>query len=176
MAGDDIIPVFTDGVTRAKLRKKYRGLERLWFYAAPNFSPVNFGALTVIPFPVRHALTAGFPTRGYLFKSRAKKILAYASDVSSLPDKTVKLLRHVPYLVLDGAFYLNKRMAAHLSVEQAVEVARQVKTRRLFLTQIGHTYPPHVKAENEIQKYFRQLKIHYPKTVNLAYDGMQLVI
>lgn len=170
----DRIPVFTDKLTASKLADKFRDLKRLWFFPVENFLPIDIGKISVHPFPVAHSLQPGFPTRGYLIKRGEIPSLAYASDVSSLPWTTKRFLDGVPLLVLDGAMYLKKKMTAHLSVEQAVAVAERLKAEKLMLTQIGHSYPPHGIAEKEIKKYLRDSGIEYPKTIRLAFDGLEI--
>lgn len=168
------VPVFTDRLTSAAIAAKHHRLGCLWFCPVGEFLPVSFAGTSLHPFPVRHSLQPGFPTRGYLVEQDGRPLFAYASDVASLPWTTRGFLRGIPLLVLDGAMYLKKRMAAHLSAEQAIAIAQGLKAEKLILTQIGHSYPPHGIAEKEIKQYLRELRLESPASVRLAYDGLEI--
>jgi len=168
------VPVFTDKLTTGRLAKKFPNLGCLWFCPIENFLPVTFDDISFHPFPVAHSIQPSFPTRGYLLKRDGKRLLAYASDVASLPWTTRRFLRGTPLLILDGAMYLKTKMATHLSVGQAIATAAALKTEKLILTQIGHSYPPHDLAEKEIKKYLRGKKLTFPGSVRLAYDGLEI--
>lgn len=100
--------------------------------------------------------------------------LAYASDVSSIPQKSLTLLQDTETLVLDGTTYFDSFLPTHLSVSAAIDVAATVKARKLVLTQIGHSYPPHDEAVRAIQRYWKTRGTKYPTSVHLAYDGLSL--
>lgn len=127
-------------------------------------------SLKIAPFRVKHALREKtFPTLGFKIGP-----LVYASDVSSIPGPSEKYLKNARVLFLDGAMWLNKKMVWHLSVEQAIDLAKKFHAKKLYLTQIGHGYPPHEIAQKEIISYCQKNKIKFP--VVLAYDGLKIKI
>lgn len=148
----------------------YGTLRPLVFRPLLPYRRRRFGSIAVVPFTVDHSLTSGAPTFGYLFNKR----LAYASDVAAIPKRSKAILRGVPTFVLDAAMYFGSPMAAHLTPSEAIRIARELRARKLVLTQIGHTYPPHEVAERSIRRYFRGLHPRVPTTVRLAYDGLAL--
>ncbi|MBI5071790.1 MBL fold metallo-hydrolase [Candidatus Falkowbacteria bacterium] len=134
------------------------------------YQAVSSFGLKIIPLKVEHALTPGFPTVGYLFPKK----FAYLSDFASIPPRSLKLLKKINILFLDAAMWFGTKMAAHQNTAQAIEIGRQLGVKKLYLTQIGHNYPPHKIAQKEISNYCRKNKIKFP--VILAYDGLKIKI
>jgi phosphoribosyl 1,2-cyclic phosphodiesterase len=135
----------------------------------PN-RPVRIGGFGITPFRVHHAFREKtFPTLGFKIGP-----LVYASDVSSVPKTSEKYFRGIKILFLDGAMWLGKKIPWHLSVEQAIALAEKFKVKKLYLTQIGHSFPSHAAAQNAVNKYCRENKIKFP--VLLAYDGLKIKI
>ena len=135
----------------------------------PN-RPVKLGGITVNPFRVHHALhEKKFPTLGFKIGP-----VIYASDVVSIPRQSEKYFRGAKILFLDGAMWLSKKIPWHLSAEQAITLAEKFKVKKLYLTQIGHSFPPYAAAQNDVKKYCRENKIKIP--VILTYDGLKIKI
>ncbi len=135
-----------------------------------SYKPVMLFGLKIIPLKVEHALTPGFPTVGYLI---GKKI-AYISDFASIPLRSFALLKKTEVLFLDAAMWFGTKMAAHQNAAEAISLAEKLGVKKLYLTQIGHNYPPHETAQKEITAYCRKNKIKFP--VILAYDGLKIKI
>lgn len=134
------------------------------------YRPTSLFGLKVVPLKVEHALTPGFPTVGYLFPKK----FAYISDFASIPPRSLKLLKKINVLFLDAAMWFGTKMAAHQNAAQAIDLGRQLGVKKVYLTQIGHNYPPHEIAQKEINNYCRKNKIKFP--VILAYDGLKIKI
>jgi len=134
------------------------------------YLPFSLFGIKVAPLRVAHALTAGFPTVGYLFG----KDFAYISDFAKIPEKSLKTLKGTKVLIFDATMWFGTRMAAHQNIEQTILLAQKLGARKLYLTQIGHNYPPHDVAQREINKYCKKQKITFP--VILAYDEMRIKV
>ncbi len=137
-----------------------------------NYRPFRVKEMTIIPFTVQHVKDPRFPTNGFLFDRR----LAYASDVGRLPNRTKHLLHNVATLVLDGALWFGASFKNHLTPDRAVAYAKEIRTKRLILTQIGHGYPPHKEAQRKIRAYSHSLPMACPKRIDLAWDGWRVKI
>lgn len=162
------IPVMTDPVTLKRLQKRFPNLSCLQLIAIRPFDKVAIGKTNIIPFTVKHSPSA--PTFGFLFGKK----LAYASDLADIPAESQKYLRGVNTFVIDGTFYFGKKvLPSHLTTDEAIAWGRALNARRLFLTQIGHTYPPHAEAERRLRQYLREQKVTKP-SVKLAYDGLTI--
>lgn len=88
--------------------------------------------------------------------------LAYYTDCKEVGPQARDLARGVDVLVIDGL--RPHPHPTHLSIPEAVEVARDLGARRTFLTHLTH----HVDHE----RVSRQL----PPGVELAYDGMRVQV
>jgi phosphoribosyl 1,2-cyclic phosphate phosphodiesterase len=84
--------------------------------------------------------------------------VAYCTDVSRIPERSMPLLDGLRVLVLDALRY--KPHPAHLSLGEAVEIIERVKPQRAYLTHMSH--------DLDHDTVNRQL----PPGVELAYDGL----
>jgi len=149
-------------------RQHYASLEKVFGYAQAeraggnpdlphlNFHPVEepfslFG-YEVIPIPLPHG-------RAVVTSFRIGP-LAYCTDISDMPAEAAAQLQDLELLVL-GALR-PKPHPAHLTIEQAVEVAQRIGAKQTFLVHMSH----HVSH----QEYNELL----PDTIRLAYDGLKV--
>ncbi|MBN1844608.1 MAG: MBL fold metallo-hydrolase [Sedimentisphaerales bacterium] len=84
--------------------------------------------------------------------------LAYCTDVSELPEEVYEDLEGLEVLVL-GALRPQAH-PAHLSISQAVQVARRIAARRTYLVHMGH------------QVHHRRVEAELPEGIHLAHDGL----
>lgn len=96
---------------------------------------------------------------GYLFCRDNQKLVAYLSDCSEVPDAIVDKIRGVEALIIDAL--REKPHPTHLSVDQALEVARQVRPASTYFTHIAHELSQ--SAESRL-----------PAGTHIAYDGLKL--
>jgi phosphoribosyl 1,2-cyclic phosphate phosphodiesterase len=87
---------------------------------------------------------------------------AYCTDVSAIPEASYPLLEGLDVLVLDAL--RRTPHPTHLSIDQAVEIARRFRPRRTLLTHMSH--------DVDYEAISREL----PPGVELAYDGLQIVL
>ncbi|MCK9361558.1 MBL fold metallo-hydrolase [Patescibacteria group bacterium] len=163
------LPILTDAATARRLRVHYPHLDYLQFVPIKPFDRIQIGDQDILPFPVIHG---DVPTYGYRFG----KALAFASDANDLPARSRRALKHIPVLILDGAFFFfQKRLPSHLTTDETIEWGQRLGVKQLIVTQIGHTYPPHHKAVTAVRSY---MNMHGMKTpaVRLAYDGLRVSI
>jgi phosphoribosyl 1,2-cyclic phosphate phosphodiesterase len=152
--------------------KKRLGKEKSLFswqsvYPSRAFRLFNF---LVTPFRVYHSATPDFPTLGYRINSQ----LIYASDVKSIPQESEKFFKNISQAILDGCMWFNRKIPTHLNVAEAIELAEKFKIKKLYLTQISHSYPPYERAAAEIKRYCQKNKVHC--SVCLAWDGLKFKI
>lgn len=87
---------------------------------------------------------------------------AYLTDHSSIPDESKALLRDLDVLFLDA---LRRRPhPTHTTLDQAVELAEEIRPQRAFLTHLSHDLG-HAKTEAEL-----------PPFIRLAYDGLEIEV
>jgi phosphoribosyl 1,2-cyclic phosphate phosphodiesterase len=118
--------------------------------------PFELGKMLVTPLPVPHGDSL---VNGYLFARDGKKLVAYLSDCSSVPEEIAKEMAGVEVLIIDALRH--KPHPTHLSVEQALAVASRVQPTHTYFTHISHELPQ--SAESEL-----------PAKTRIAYDGLKL--
>ncbi len=104
----------------------------------------------VLPLECDHG---GVPVLGYRIGG-----LAYFTDVKAVPPQVVERLRGVSLLVLNALF--EHPHPSHLSIGEAVEVARAIGAPRTLLTHLTHRFS------------HAELAARLPPGVEPAYDGM----
>lgn len=85
--------------------------------------------------------------------------LGYITDAKRLPDETLEALRGVRVLVLN-ALWSGRPHPTHFTVEEAVDVAREIGAERTFLTHLSHR-ERHAELLDEL-----------PDGIEPAYDGL----
>jgi phosphoribosyl 1,2-cyclic phosphate phosphodiesterase len=118
--------------------------------------PFSLGETTITPLPVPHGRS---PVNGYLFSRGGKKLVAYLSDCSEVPHDIAAKIEGVNALIIDAL--RPKPHPTHLSVDQAIEVARRVKPQRTYFTHIAHELPQSAEAD-------------LPPNTFIGYDGLKL--
>jgi phosphoribosyl 1,2-cyclic phosphate phosphodiesterase len=112
------------------------------------------GGVEVMPFEVPHGPTS---VMGYRIGP-----LGYVTDAKMLPPDALKVLAGVKVLVINALF--RTEHPSHLSIPEAVEVARAIGAERTFLTHLTHR-TAHADLEAEL-----------PRGVAPAFDGLTLRI
>ncbi|HUK30842.1 MAG TPA: MBL fold metallo-hydrolase [Candidatus Acidoferrum sp.] len=103
----------------------------------------------------------GTPVLGFRIGSAA-----YLTDFSRLPEESKPLVRGLDDLVMDALRDTPHPM--HLTVEQALEVVKELEPRRAWFTHISHELP-HRETNERLQK------AGFPH-VQLAYDGLRIEV
>lgn len=94
---------------------------------------------------------------GFLFEDEGGHRFGYATDCSFIPQATQDLLKGIDLLVLDALRY--DPHPTHLSLSQAVEIARNLGPKQTLFTHIAH------QLEHET------VNSNLPAEIHLAYDG-----
>ena len=158
------MPVYASAETMADLHRVFKFAfengERWPWYLKPEphivCGPFSLGETTIIPLPVPHGETE---VNGYLFTRQNRRLVAYLSDCSEVPEEVVGKIRGVECLIIDAL--REKPHPTHLSVAQALEVARHVEPRETYLTHIAHELPQTFESK-------------LPPQTHIAYDGLKL--
>ncbi len=163
------ITIYCQKQTIKKITNRYKNLTNLKFQAIKPYQKFKIGNWGIIALPVKHYVLneKDFPTFAYKFDK-----FIYCSDVIKVPNQSLKSFKNCQNLILDAAMYFKRQFITHLNTRQAIELAKKQKVKNLYLTQIGHSYPPYKIARVEIAKFVKAKKI---KTkVFLTYDGLKI--
>jgi len=158
------IPCYGAGVTLAEIRKRfsyifepnpgYQGglppqLDLNEIEAGKTFKAAG---LSVKPFLLKHG---SLNVMGYRFGK-----LAYATDCKIIPEESIKTLKGLDYLILDGLRY--EGHATHMTIPEAIECAADLGVKKTILTHMTHTID------------YKTVSSTLPEEVELAYDGMEI--
>ena len=158
------MPVYASAETMADLERvfefAFKGTNPWPGYLKPEAHIItetfSLGKTTITPLPVPHGNSA---TNGYLFARDGRKLVAYLSDCSSVPNEIAQQIEGVQLLVIDALRH--KPHPTHLSITQALEVAQRVQPERTLFTHICHELPQAAEAE-------------LPPGTGIAYDGLKI--
>lgn len=157
-----VMPVYASAETHDSLRRRFDYI----------FHPIQTGGgvpqldlqtvhdefevlgLRVVVLPVMHGR---MPVIGFRFGD-----FGYITDASEVPPETRERLRGVRYLILNALRH--RPHPTHLTVEQAVEVTRDIGPERAWFTHITHDLD-HVETNAAL-----------PEGIALAHDGLEFDI
>jgi phosphoribosyl 1,2-cyclic phosphate phosphodiesterase len=161
------MPVYADEETMRALRRTfaYAFTEGPVFKTYVRPEPVVFhgpfllGHNQLHPQPLPHGQ---FVTNGFVLHRHGRKLLAYYTDCHAVPPAAVEAARGAEILVLDALRY--QYHSTHLTIEQALEVARAIGARQTFFVHMCHEVL-HARTAAEL-----------PAGVQLAHDGLRLTL
>jgi phosphoribosyl 1,2-cyclic phosphate phosphodiesterase len=118
-----------------------------------GLEPIEVLGARVVPLRLKHGKR--FDVLGLRFGN-----VAYCTDVNEIPPESMGQLQGLDVLVLDA---LRPRgHATHFSLEEAVEITRQLSPRQVFFTHMSH------ELEHEATN------AALPPGMALAYDGLRI--
>jgi len=158
------MPVYASAETMRDLERvfefAFKALNPFPGYLKPEphviSDPFSLGRTLITPLPVPHGNAT---VNGYLFARDNVKLVAYLSDCSAVPEEVSRKIEGVKVLIIDALRH--KPHPTHLSVEQALEVARRVRPSTTYFTHLCHELPQ--SAESQL-----------PPDTRIAYDGLKI--
>jgi phosphoribosyl 1,2-cyclic phosphate phosphodiesterase len=156
------IPIYANPFVMNELNNKfnYAMVEPKGFWEIPVLKPhaikntFELFDYVITPIPVMHG-------RGEILGYRIGN-LAYITDVSDIPDNSMKLLDGLEVLLLDCLRF--KPHFTHFGFDQSVEVASKINAR--------DTYFIHMTHDLEYDALTELL----PSNIHVGYDGLKLTI
>ena len=160
---DAPLPMYGSAATMKSLHDKFRYVfddtmrpmpgtakpEGQTFIVEPD-EPITIGDLNVLPFTVPHGR----------FEVTAYRIgpLGYVTDAKTVPAAAMDALRGVKVLVLNALF--RTAHPTHLSISEAIAVAREIGAERTYLTHLTH------------ENFHADLEAELPAGIAPAFDGL----
>ena len=167
-AGGRALDVYTtdEGIARVLAIYPYAILDRPIVRGYPAFNlKVLPGELDLPQGTIRSTLLphGGLNALGLIFTERGSgKRFVYYTDCKRVPREAIELARGADAVVLDGL--RPDPHPSHMSISEAIEVAREIGSPRTFLTHMTHS-TDHGPAEAKL-----------PAGVKFAYDGLRLTV
>jgi len=116
-------------------------------------NPFNIGSMTIKPIRILHA---SLPILGFRIGT-----MAYLTDVKSLPDATFEQLHELDVLVINAL--RTQTHIAHLTVNEAIELAQKIGARKTYFTHFSHDAGKHAELEKVL-----------PDNIFLSFDNLQI--
>ncbi|PCI57785.1 MAG: MBL fold metallo-hydrolase [Methylophilaceae bacterium] len=156
------IPLYSykEAVEHIKAKFGYTIREPQGFWELPVLSitevdaPFDLFGTTVTPIPIMHG-------RIQIFAYRIGNI-AYMTDVSSIPEASLDLLKGLDLLLIDCL--RTEKHPTHINIEQSLDYVSQINAKQSVLIHMTH--------ELEYEALTQKL----PKNVAVGYDGMKLSV
>ena len=140
----------------AFVTNKYRGVPEIRLHEIDGHEPFSVKDVEIIPIAGKHS--DRFEVTGYRIGP-----IAYMTDFKKLCDGEIEKLRGVEVLVINALRF--KAHDSHFNVEEAMEIIREVKPRKAYLTHLSHDIGLHATSAERLSE-----------GVELAYDGLEIEI
>lgn len=133
---------------------KYPGVPQIDLFQIEK-DPFRIGNMEIQPIEVFHAR---LPVLGFRIGD-----FTYITDANRISSESMAKIKGSKILVLNA---LQKEShISHYTLDQAIEVSRELKAERVYFTHISHKMGLHKGVSEEL-----------PPEIHLAYDGLQLQI
>lgn len=140
----------------AFVTNKYRGVPEIRLHEIDGHEPFSIKDVEIIPIAGKHS--DRFEVTGYRIGP-----IAYMTDFKKLCEGEIEKLRGVEVLVINALRF--KAHDSHFNVEEAMEIIREVKPRKAYLTHLSHEIGLHATSAERLSE-----------GVELAYDGLEIEI
>jgi phosphoribosyl 1,2-cyclic phosphate phosphodiesterase len=157
------MPLFVDKTALPEIKREFSYAFKEHLYpGAPTYevhlideTPFDFGDLHVEPIKLKH----------YTLTSYAFRIgkFAYVTDFNEISKKALQRLEGVEYLIIEALG--RRKHYSHINLDQAVEIAIQLKVKKAWFTHCSHHMGKAVDVNAEL-----------PDNMMLAYDGLNILI
>ena len=157
------VEVYANKLTEEALRrefyyifseKKYPGIPDITLYTITEES-FKIGDIPVIPVLVHHLK---MPVLGFRFGN-----FTYITDANRIEGEEKEKIKGSEILVVNAL--RKKEHISHFNLQQAVDLAKELKIPTTYLTHISHQMGLH-----------EEVNIELPPNIYLAYDGLQISI
>jgi phosphoribosyl 1,2-cyclic phosphate phosphodiesterase len=154
--------LYADSLTEEAVRRdfhyafsdtKYPGLPELSFNTI-TLEPFVVGDIPIVPVMVWHMK---MPVLGFRFGK-----FTYITDANRIEEGEKEKIRGSEFLVLNAL--RKQKHISHFSLEEAIEMAQELKVPVTYFTHISHQLGRHSDIEAEL-----------PDGIHLAYDGLELM-
>ncbi len=155
------IEVYADSLTEEAVRRDF-------YYAFtdtkyPGIPELNLNTITIDPFmvgdiPVTPILVwhLKMPVMGFRFGK-----FTYITDANHIDENEKEKIRGSEVLVLNAL--RKQKHISHFTLQEAIEMAQELKIPTAYFTHISHQLGMHQPVEAEL-----------PENIHLAYDGLEL--
>ncbi|MEM2144953.1 MAG: MBL fold metallo-hydrolase [Candidatus Jordarchaeaceae archaeon] len=136
------------------------------------YEPVNYHNIQFQAFPVHHpSWNEERPIQpiGYSFDINGKKLVITSDTGVGIPEESLRIMRNPDILITDAfidrpTHFLNH----HMTVNEAIELADNLKAKKTVLVHLAHMNPPHEKLQEKVDRTREKILV--------GYDSLKLVL
>ena len=132
--------------------KKYPGIPEINIHIIDE-KPFTIEGVTFIPILVKHL---HLPVLGFRVGD-----FSYITDANFIPEEEKKKIYGSEVLVLNAL--RKEKHVSHYNLEEAIQLAQELKCKKTFFTHISHQMGLHEEVEDEL-----------PENIHLAFDGLHI--
>ncbi len=142
------LPLYASPSAHAVIAERHRRLDHVQPIAVAPGAVRRIGSVEIAALEVPHAREPRFSTYAWRVRHR-RTTLVYASDVARLEPPLERFAGDADLLVIDGAMW-RRSLFAHLTIDRELPRLCRWAVKRILLTQIGRTAPPHDELERAV--------------------------
>lgn len=136
-------------------KKPYPGAPKVNLRSFENNQAFKVGQVRVLPMEVMHGK---MPVTGFVFDR-----VAYVTDCKEISDDQKAYLQGMDVLILN-ALHKDEHYS-HLNLDEAVDLALELRVKKCYLTHISHKMGLHAEVDQEL-----------PEHISLAYDDLEIEV
>ncbi len=159
------VNIFCHPKTIETIKRNYKRLKKFRFFEINNGEQRVIGDFRICAIEVPHALSENFPTFAWKIEDKLKKTIVYASDIGLITTSFSRFCQNIDLLILDGAMW-EKKIFSHIRIDQELKEICTWDIKKILLTHIGKTAPPHETLRRRLKFICRKA---FP-----AFDGMKV--
>ncbi|SDE70858.1 MBL fold metallo-hydrolase [Sporomusa acidovorans] len=165
LARNEAIPIYLPPSAVEQFTAAFPNLTEAFAVKSWQFArQYRVDSLGITPLPANH----GIETAGFLLETAGTK-LAYYPDTAGLPAVSAGKVNGVDWLICDATFHGDNWFPqAHMSLEQAVDLGRQIGAKNTVLTHLAVHY-----SRPATSRQLAEEAAAY-ENVCVAYDGMRI--
>lgn len=157
------IPIYANQETSNAIKRdyfyifsdqKYPGIPEVNLHTIHN-EPFHVGDILFQPFEVKHL---HMNVTGYRVGN-----FTYITDANAIDEKALKIIDTSDTLVINAL--RKEKHLSHFNLDEAIQVATQIKARHTFFTHLSHQMGMHAKVSREL-----------PQGMYFAYDGLEIQV
>ncbi|MDG6243083.1 MAG: MBL fold metallo-hydrolase [Methanolobus sp.] len=123
---------------------------------------LEFTLFEVIHPPVKRSV-------GVMVRQGRTKVVITGDTQRDIPKKSMDLIKEPDLLIADAIVPPTVEVKKHMNTEEAFELAREIKAKKVIFTHLSHFFKPHDEAAKEFPMGYDGMSFEYPKNQVLTY-------
>ncbi len=139
------------------------------------YEPIDYHNIQFQAFPVYHpSWNVTHPASqiqpiGYTFNINGKKLVITGDTGVRIPEESLKIMSKPDLLITDA--FIDKPahfLDHHMTVNEAIELANNLKAKKTVLVHLAHMNPPHEKLQEKVDPTTEKILI--------GYDSLKMIL